>query len=439
MHKAHEGTPKPLAVALFILLGLATNAMAQSAPATPPKIVFVRCGKLIFDTDKPPLSPAAVIITDGKITAVGASLTPPAGAQQLDWSSYTVLPGLLDAQMHLWIGPRLYDQPSTALMTLRAQTGIQDALSHGIVAVRVVGSPDFIDVALSQAVEDGTFVGPHILPAGQAITTPGGHGDFITFPPQLPLSDYYTPLHGFISSPDDAEKAVHLQLKYGARVIKVLASGGVVSPVDSPTAEQLSPEELRVIVQQAHMAHVKVAAHAENIRSIMASLEAGVDSIEHGSDLNQQAIDFIKQHHVVLVPTLFVVENFLHMGEQLHLPEYSMRKARELAKLTYPSFDMALKAGVTMAAGSDQLYQRGGNNVLDEIVTLVKHGMTAQQALTAATKTNAVLMGFADLGTVENGKEGDLVAIDGDPLSNVAAVKRTKAVVFRGSVVTEGH
>jgi imidazolonepropionase-like amidohydrolase len=434
MHKAHKELQ--MLVLLFATLLTAGGGLAQNAPpTTAAKVLFVRCGKLIFDTDKAPLSPASVIITDGKITAVGANLAPPAGAQQVDWSGFTVLPGLLDAHMHLWIGPRLYDQPSTALMTLRAQTGLQDAVTRGIAAVRVVGSPDFIDVALSQAAEDGTFLGPHLVPAGQAITTPGGHGDFISFPPQLPLADYYTPLHGFINSPEDAEKAVHLQLKYGARVIKVLASGGVISPLDSPTAEQLSPEELRVIVQQAHMAHVKVAAHAENIRSIMASLEAGVDSIEHGSDLNQQAIDFMKQHHVILDPTLFVVENFLHMGEQLHLPEYSMRKARELAKITYPSFDMALKAGVTMAAGSDQLYQRGGTTVLDEIVALVHHGMTPQQALTAATKTNAALMGFADLGTVENGKEGDLVAIDGDPLGDVTAVKRTKGVVFRGSVV----
>lgn len=428
------------ALLFLVLISSAAASPAQTAPATaPPQTVFVRCGKLIFDTEKPPLAPANVVITDGKVIAVGQNVTAPAGAEQVDWSRYTCLPGLLDAHIHLWTSSRLYDQPSTALAALRAQTGLHYGLTRGIVAVRVVGSNDFIDVALGQAADEGSFVGPHVIPAAHAISTPGGHGDFIGFPPQLPLADYYTPLNGFVNSPEDAEKAVHLQLKYGARVIKVLASGGVVSPLDFPTAEQLSPEELRVIVQQAHMANVKVAAHAENIRSIMAALEAGVDSIEHGSDLNQRAIELIKQHRVTLVPTLFVVDNFLRMAEALHIPEQSVRKARELSRISMPSFDLALKSGVTMAAGSDQLYQPGGPNVLDEITALVAHGMTPQQALTAATKTNAALMDFADLGTVAEGKEGDMVAVDGDPLSDISAVKKTKAVIFKGRIISPGQ
>lgn len=264
---------------------------------------------------------------------------------------------------------------------------------------------------------------------------PGGHGDFLTEPPQMPLEDYYTPMNGFVNSPAEAEKAVHLQLKYGARVIKVLASGGVVSPLDYPTAEQLSAEELRAVVEQAHMNNVKVAAHAENIRSIMAALQAGVDSIEHGSDMNQQALDFMKAHHVYLVPTLYVVEHSLKMGEQEHLPDYWMRKARALAKTHFPSFDMSLKAGVTMAAGSDQSYEPGHGTVLDEIVTLVEHGMTAQQALTAATKHSSDLLGLPDLATVSEGKEGDLVAVDGDPQSDIHNLKNVKGVVFKGRVV----
>lgn len=251
----------------------------------------------------------------------------------------------------------------------------------------------------------------------------------------MPVEDYYTPMNWFVNSQAEVEKAVHLQLKYGARVIKVLASGGVVSPLDSPTAEQLSPEELRAVVEQAHMANVKVAAHAENIRGIMASLQAGVDSIEHGSDMNQQALDLMKAHHVYLVPTLYTVEHSLKMGEQEHLPDYRMRKPRALAKIHFPSFDLSLKAGVTMAADSDQSYEPGHETVLDEIITLVEHGMTTRQALTAATKNSSDLLGLPDLATVSEGKEGDLVAVEGDPLSDIHTIKNVNGVMFKGKVV----
>lgn len=435
MHKGHK-EPAARLVAIVMLVTsccvLAQNSPSASSPAA--KILFVRCGKLIFDTEKPAMSPAAVIITDGKITAVGANLTPPAGAQQLDWSRYTVLPGLLDAHIHLWTGPRA-EHPSPQLAALRAQRAMKYALDSGVVAVRVLGSYDFLDVGLKQAIDEGTIPGPHIIPAGHAISIPAGHGDQFTFPENIPLDDVYTPLHGFINSPADAEKAVHLQVKYGARVIKVLASGGVGSPLDSPYSEQVSPEELKVIVEQAHMAQIKVAAHAENIRSITEAIEAGVDSVEHGSELTQHAIDLMKQHNTVLVPTVFIPYDIVTNGEKNHLPEYMLRKARDLYNKHEPSYQMALKAGVTIAAGSDQAYEPGHGTVLDEITTMVHFGATPQQALTAATKTNAALMGFADLGGVENGKEGDLVAIDGDPLSDVTAVKRTKGVVFRGNVV----
>ncbi|MBV8205315.1 MAG: amidohydrolase family protein [Acidobacteria bacterium] len=420
-----------------ILLVLAACAMAgaQAQPGQPAhKTLFVRCGRLLFDTDKPPMSPAAVIITDGKITSLGPNLSPPAGAEQVDFSRYTVLPGLLDAHIHLWTGPRA-EHPSPQVAALRAQRAMKYALDSGVAAVRVLGSYDFLDVALRQAIEEGTIAGPHIIPAGHAISIPAGHGDQFTFPETLPLEDYYTPLNGFINSPADAEKAVHLQIKYGARVIKILASGGVGSPLDSPYSEQVSPEELRVIVEQAHMAQIKVAAHAENIRSITEAIEAGVDSIEHGSELTQRAIDLMKQRNTILVPTVFIPYDIVTNGERNHLPDYMLRKARDLYNKHEPSYQMALKAGVTIAAGSDQSYEPGKGTVLDEIATMVHFGATPQQALTAATKTNAMLMGFPDMGTVAEGKEGDLVAVEGDPLSDVTAVKKVRAVVFQGRLV----
>lgn len=418
---------------MALAVGVLGAMAVMAAPA--PKVVYVKCGKLIYDAEKPPMAQADVVISDGKVTEVGTNLPVPAGAEQIDLSEYTVLPGFVDAHIHIWTGA--FGRPtSEPLAALRGSKAMSYALSSGVVGARVLGTEGFIDVALKDAIEEGTIPGPHLVPAAHALTIPGGHGDFFPMPAFLPMDDFYTPLHGFVNSVADAEKAVHLQIKYGARVIKVLASGGVLSPLDSPTAEQLSPEELRVIVEQAHMDHTKVASHAENIRSIMASLEAGVDSIEHGSELNETAINLMKSHHTVLVPTVYVVDNALLRGEKEHFPDYVMEKARALAHTHFPSFQMALHSGVTIAAGSDQVYTPGGATVREEMVTEVKYGMTPQQALTAGTKTSAALLGLEQLGTVEKGKEGDLVAVEGDPLSDIHALEKVHAVIFQGRSVT---
>lgn len=418
--------------ATFALLG---GIAAWSAPS----VVYVRCGKLIYDAEKPPMTNVAVIITDGKVTAIGASLAVPAGATQVDLSNYTVLPALIDAHIHIWSGPRNANS-SEGLEALRAQKAMSYALSSGIAAVRVLGTSDFIDVALRDAINEGTIPGPHMIPAGHAISIPAGHGDQFTYGAKLPLEDYYTPLNGFINSPADAEKAVHLQLKYGAGVIKILASGGVLSPLDSPDAEQVSPEELHTIVEIAHMLRVKVAAHCENLETILAALHAGVDSIEHGPGMNLEAINIMKAQHTTYVPTVYIVDNILAHGEQMHLAEYSLRKAREIGDKEFASFKLALQNNVFIAAGSDQSYEPGQGTVRDEVMTEVKYGMTPQQALTAGTKHSAELLGLDQLlGTVAEGKEGDLIAVDGDPLTDIHALERVRAVIYQGRSVTPAN
>lgn len=406
--------------------------------AAPPKVVFVKCGKLIFDAEKAPISPAGIVITDGKVTAVGKDVTAPAGAEQVDLSAYTVLPGFVDAHIHIWSGA--FGQPvSEPLAALRGSKAMSYALSSGVVGARVMATLGFIDVALKDAIEDGTIPGPHLVPASHPISIPGGHGDFYAQPPYLPMDDFYTPLHGFVNSPAEAEKAVHLQLKYGARVIKVMASGGVLSPLDSPTSEQLTLEELKVAVQQAHMAHVKVGSHAENLRSIRNSIEAGVDSIEHGSEMGQAAVDAMKSRGIVFVPTVFVVEESVANGQKMHMPEYVITKVNALAKTHFPSFQLALHSGVTIAAGSDHSYGPGTGTVRDEMISEVKYGMTPQQALVSGTKTSAALLGLDQLGTIESGKEGDLVAVEGDPLSDIHALEKVRAVIFQGRSVTPAN
>jgi imidazolonepropionase-like amidohydrolase len=247
-------------------------------------------------------------------------------------------------------------------------------------------------------------------------------------------------LNGFINSPEDAEKAVHLQIKYGAKVIKVLASGGVLSPLDSPQAEQVSPEELRVIVEQAHMAHLKVAAHDENLATIMVALHAGVDSIEHGSELNDEAIGFMKQHHIALVPTVYIVDNLMTNGEKMRMPAYVLTKARDVGTKQLVSFKLAVQNGVYIAAGSDQSYEPGQGTGRDEVMSEVKFGMTPKDALISGTKHGAELLGLDNLlGTVEVGKEGDLIAVEGDPLSDIRVLENVKAVVYQGKSVTPAN
>lgn len=421
---------KKILLCCGVTAALACGLAAQAASRT----LFVRTGSLIYDTLKPPMARGEVVITDGRISAVGTDLAVPAGAETLDLSQQTVMPSLLDAHTHLATGGR-GGNPSDALASLLASRDVAYAQDAGVAAMRVLGTAGFIDVALGNAIDQGVIRGPHIVPAGYALTIPAGHGDHFTFPDSLPLDAYYTPLHGFINSTADAEKAVHLQVKYGAKVIKIFASGGVGSPLDLFTSEQLTPEEMQKIVEVAHGDNLKVAAHDENLKAILDAVHAGVDSIEHGSELNQEVVDTMKAHHQVLDATIYVVDNILENGEREHLPAYEMTKARELAPKHFASFQLALRSGVTMDAGSDQAYAPGTGTIYNEMVSEVNHGATPQQALTAATQNNARLLGLNQLGTIAVGQEGDLVAMAGNPLSDIHALSHLTAVVYQGKVI----
>ncbi|MGI4828149.1 MAG: amidohydrolase family protein [Janthinobacterium lividum] len=418
------------------LLVSTVNAFA-AAPDTP-HVMLVHCGKLMSSAADPIAGPTDMVVTDGKITAIGQHLMTPAGAAVLDLSSYTVVPGFIDSHIHLWTGARTPgSSPSYGLQTLRAQKAMKYALTSGVLAVRVLGTDGFIDVALRDAIDEGSIPGPRILPAGHPISIPGGHSDSFTYPATTTLDASYTPLQGIINSPEDAEKAVHLQIKYGARVIKIMASGGVGSPLDSPTAEQLSPAEMRVIVEQAHMDHLQVCAHDENAKAIMDALEAGIDSLEHASELLPPAITLMKQHHTWWDPTVYVVDNIVLGGDKG--PEHRIRKGKALAATHFTSFKLGLSSGLAsqMLAGSDMQYEPGTGTVLDEMITMVKYGATPKQALIAGTLNGAAALEFNDMGALKVGNEADFVALEGDPLQDIQMVKKTKAVVFRGQVVID--
>jgi imidazolonepropionase-like amidohydrolase len=427
------GMRRVIGILFGILFALALPAPAQA----PAHTLFVKTGRLIFDTTAAPMDHGEIIITNGTITSLGTNLAQPAGSELVDLSTQTVMPSLLDAHTHIAAGA-LGASPSVGLAALYGSRDVAYALESGVSAMRVLGTDGFIDVALANAIEQGVIPGPHMIPAAHAISIPGGHADFLTLPPQFPLDDYYTPLQGFINSVADAEKAVHLQVKYGAKVIKIMASGGVLSPTDQFTSEQLTPAEMATIVQVAHGDHIKVAAHDENLQSILDALHAGIDSCEHCSDLNQEALDYMKAHHQVMDATIYVVDNVLANGARMHMSDYSLRKARELAAKHMASFQLALRSGVTMDAGSDQSYAPGTGTIYNEVVSEVSHGATPQQALTAATKNNAVLLDLDQLGTLAVGKEGDLVAMAGNPLADINAVSHLTTVIYQGKVLKPG-
>jgi imidazolonepropionase-like amidohydrolase len=418
------------------------------APVQSADIVYVKAARVIVDVNAAPAAPGAVVISDGIVTAAGPNVPVPAGARQVDLGPLTVMPSLVDAHTHLGAGGPTPQpgQPmplaSPAYAALRAQKSVDNALRLGVAAMRVLGTADFLDVAIAQAVDDGTIPGPHVIPAAHPLSIPGGHDDFSPLPYTLSVSNLYDPLHGYVSSPADAEKAVQLQIKFGARVIKLMASGGVGSPLDSPNDPNLTLEEMRVAVEQAHMHHMKAAAHAENLQSVMDAMKAGVDSIEHGSELSQEAVDYMKAHHVVYVPTVRVAittpsDNRPQPPGTPGSSSYSQFKAKQLAEKHVAAFALALKSGVTMAAGSDNGYPPNSTGVFGEVVTDVEHGMTAKQALESATLHGAALLGLNRLGTLAPGMEGDLIALDGDPLADIHALDRVRFVMFKGRVVTD--
>jgi imidazolonepropionase-like amidohydrolase len=421
-----------VAVAFFAPVSLAQDTdQMPVAPSAASNTTFVHCGKLIADADQPAIDGGEVLIVDGNVTAVGRNLTAPAGANREDFTKYTCIPGLVDAHIHIWTGPR-GKYPSLSLAAIRATKAMAYAVDSGVVAARVLGSEGFVDVALKDAIEEGTIPGPHLVPAAHAISIPGGHGDFYDFPPQLTPENFYTPENGFINSPADAEAAVHWQLKYGARVIKILASGGVLSPIDSPLSEQVSEEELKVIVEQAHNAHVKVAAHLENLPTIWAALHAGIDSVEHGAGLDQDAANYMKAHGTYLTPTLYIANNIVENGAKMRMPDYAIRKANLIWQGELQGFKVALATGLKIVAGSDQTYEPGKGTVRDEIMTDVRFGATPQQALHFGTKASAELLGLDNVGAIAVGKEGDVVAVEGNPFEDIHALEHVRGVIVKG-------
>lgn len=416
------------------LLGVLLAAGALWA-ADPP-VVYVKAGKLLDVRTGITLVNQGIVIRGGRIERVGsaAQVTAPAGAQVVDWSASTVLPGLIDMHTHLTGDPRFHGYRSLGISipreALYGAANARTTVNAGFTTVRNVGASAYTDVALRDAINDGELPGPRMLVSGPALGITGGHCDDNLLPPH-----YNHRSEGAADGPWGVRVKVREVVKYGADLIKICASGGVLSKGDQPGTQQYTLEEMQAIAEEAHKLGRKVAAHAHGTEAIKAAIRAGVDSIEHASLIDDEGIRLAKQHGTFLVMDIYNDDFILSQGEKMGMLPESIEKERKIGQLQRDNFRKAHLGGARHAFGSDSAVYPHGDNAR-QFAFMVKYGMAPIEAIRAATLNAAELMGWSgDVGAIEPGKFADLIAVDGDPLQDVTVLERVRAVIKGGQVV----
>jgi imidazolonepropionase-like amidohydrolase len=388
------------------------------------------------------VSPGLVVVTNGKIAAIGAAAAIPAGAETIDLGDATLLPGLIDAHTHLSY-PYERDYRVSELDTLKktipertldAVDIVRRTLMAGFTTVRDVGSADYIDVGLRNAIAAGKIPGPRMLVAVHALGATGGHCDSSAgFAPNI-FGRETGITDGVINGPDQARQAVRYNIKYGADVIKTCATGGVLSLTDDVDTPQLTQAELDAIVAEAHNLRRKTAAHAHGAPGAKIAIRAGIDSIEHGTFLDDEALDMMKARGTFYVPTLMAVEGLKERLTDGYVPPAIAAKARLAMAALDATVRKAIVRGVKIVVGTDAaVYPHGGN--AGEFHLLVNLGMKPIDALKAGTSLDAELLGVADrTGSLEAGKFADIVACSGNPEENIRQVEKVSFVMKEGVV-----
>jgi len=420
-----------LLIALIFLLCSLNLLWAQAAPA--PKTVVIRAGRLLDVRTGKTLANQVIIIQDDKIASVGSGTQIPAGAQVIDLSSATVLPGLIDAHTHITMTTNFGYSRLGISIPREALNGARNArvtLDAGFTTIRNVGASGFTDVALRDAINAGDVPGPRMLVSGPALSITGGHCDDNLLP-----FEWHAQSDGVADGVEGVQHKTREIIKYGADLIKICATGGVLSHGDNPQASQYTLDEMKAIVADAHRLGRKVAAHAHGAQGIRWASEAGVDSIEHGSYIDDAAIAEMKKNGTYLVPTLYLADWFLANAERIGTPPELIGKAREVMPAARKNVARAFAAGVKVGFGTDAAVYPHGLNA-HEFAVMVKLGLTPLQAIQAATINDADLLGWSDkVGTLEPGKWADVVAVDGDPLADVTTLERVKFVMKGGEIV----
>ncbi len=419
----------------LVLLLTAGPAMAE--------VVAIQAGRLIDGSGAPPLRNAVLLIEDGIIQAVGRDVKIPADARIIDLSRHTVLPGFIDAHTHLTgrtigEGENWQDAAVRDLPQEDAIRGVRNAwltLQAGFTTVRNVGANDFSDVALRNMIRAGVVPGPRMLVAGHSLGITGGHCDTNGYVPGL-----FEPsiLRGVVNGADEIRAAIREQVKYGADLIKTCATGGVLSEGDAVGVQQYTLEELRALVDEAHLRERKVAAHAHGNEGIKAALRAGVDSIEHGSVLDDEAIDLFLQRGAYLVPTMMAFEAVERQASDGTLTGLRKEKALFIGPRARDSFRRAAAAGVNIALGSDAgVFTHGTQG--REFTLMVDNGLEPMKAILAGTSVAAALLGLSEeVGRLAPGMAADVVAVSGDPLQDMSVLERVEFVMQSGRVLRSG-
>jgi imidazolonepropionase-like amidohydrolase len=410
------------------LLALSTALLSLAQTATPRALHVAR----LLDVESGRVLENAIVLVEGeRILAVDPGEIP-AGAEVIELGDRTLLPGLIDCHTHLtmdlegeWVRREVLETAAHA--ALRGAKNARATLLAGFTTVRDVGAGGFADVALMEAIDAGWILGPRMFPAAHAIGITGGHADTTGYVPGVLERG---PETGIADGVDEVVAAVRYQVKHGAKVIKTCATAGVLSFEGSVGAQQYSEEELVALVAEARRHGLKVAAHAHGVDGIKAAIRAGVDSIEHGSELDDEAIALMKEHGTYLVPTTYLADAI----ELDPLPPPLRSKAESILPQAKANLRRAIAAGVRIAYGTDSgVYPHGLN--ARELETLVQRGMKALDAIRAATVHACDLIGVSDRGTIAAGQLADLIAVPGNPLTDVTVLQRVEFVMKGGTVV----
>lgn len=419
-------------VCLPLALALSVAAAEQPAPRT-----LLRAGHVLDVRTGKEASDQTIIVSGDKIVAIAAtSATPKQGDdREIDLSGMTLMPGLIDAHTHLTMDTNFdpYHELSTSIAK-SALIGARNAkvtLEAGFTTVRNVHAEGYADVDLRDAINDGLIPGPHMLVSGPALSITGGHCDDNLLP-----YDFHAHGTGVADGVEAVQHKIRENIKYGADVIKICATGGVLSKGDDPQASQFTQEELKAAVADAHRLGRRVAAHAHGAQGIIWATEAGVDSIEHGSYMTDEGIRAMKSHGTYLVPTAYLVDWMQQFGK---LPPFYAQKMRDVSAVEKANIKKAIAAGVKIGLGTDAAVFPHGLNAHELDVYVSQFGMTPLAALQSATINDAELLGWSDrIGTLEPGKLADIIAVAGDPLQDVKLLQNVAFVMKSGAVYKGG-
>ena len=406
----------------------------------------IQAGRVIVDAAKPALGPSTITVTDGRITAIEPGATAPTGATVVDECGRTVMPGLIDVHVHLTFksGEPWYQSLTPKYSNAYAATvGLTNALTMaraGFTTVRDLGGDATASLAMRDAIREDAFPGPRVLVAGPALSMIGGHGDdAVGLSPELADAINARGQIGVCTGADECSRAVRKIAALGVDVIKFHATGGVLDPGAMGLEQHFSDAEMKAIVDTAHSLHLKAAAHAHGARGILAAVRAGVDSIEHGTFIDDEGVKAMKAHGTYYSATLMALSGLqMYIGKGIYTPN-SEAKGRLALAVWGQGLNKAYRGGVKIALGTDAAVfpHARANEEVGLMVT--KGGMTPRDALIAATKGGADLLDLAgETGTLDVGKSADLIAVDGDPLTDPAAVTRIGYVMVRGTPIPMG-